>query len=161
MSSIAYDDRALAISDDILTHNRSSRPASTWSQFSTTWLSMAFTSAWLGFTIFFAWNSTLVDPFMQSMLPSMPSHTITALNILSHVTVFLLQIFTSIVFEALRWAFACREHGISSFSFMVMSRAIAPLGVMYLLFFDCAAGSFWTGHRLWGFQRYSIPCGHD
>jgi hypothetical protein len=40
-------------------------------------------------------------------------------------------------------AFACQEQGISSFSFMVMSRATAPLGVIYLLFFGPRASSFW------------------
>src|SRR5579862_3399093 len=84
----------------------SDSPTSTCSQFLTTWLLMAFTSAWLAFTIFFAWNSTLANPLMQRLLPSNPSHTITALNILSHVTVFLLQLLVSSVLEALRWAYA-------------------------------------------------------
>lgn len=128
---------------------------SMWSRFPSTWLLMAFATALLGFTIFFAWNSTLADPFVQSLLPASPTHTITALNILSHVTVFVLQVLVSNVFEALRWAFASSEQGISAFGFMSMSRATNLLGVLYLLPFNSGSTEFWTGHRLWGLQRYN------
>lgn len=129
------------------------RQRPTWRQFLMEWSLTAFTSVWIAFTIFFAWNSTLVNPFAQSLLPT---HTITILNILSHVTVFLLQLLASSVFEAVRWAYASMDYGISSFGFIVMSRATGPLGVFYLLLFGSGTEkgeSFWTGHRLWGWQR--------
>ena len=121
---------------------------------------MAITTVWLGFTVFFAWNSTLTDPFVQNLLPSKPSVTITALNILSHITVLLLQVLASSVFENLRWVFACTTHGVSSFGFLVMSRATGPFGVLYLLLFNSRTGGFWTGHRLWGLQRFHTTCIH-
>ena len=122
-----------------------------------TWLLLLFTSAWLGFTIFFAWNSTVVDPFIPSLLPlSKASYTLTIINILSHGTVMLLQSLASSVFETIRWARACSDQGISSFGFLVLSRATAPLGVGYLLLSNFGTGTFWNEHRLWGFQRSSL-----
>ena len=153
MSSIEYEK---ANTSETPTPDPQTRIVSAWSRFLTTWLLMTFTSLWLGFTIFFAWNSTLANPFIQSLLPSKPSHTITALNLLSHVTVFLLQVLASNVFESLRWVFACTRNGVSSFGFMVMSRATGPLGVLYLLLFNSKTGTFWRGHRLWGLQRFDL-----
>jgi len=119
-----------------------------------TWLLLLFTSAWLGFTIFFAWDSTVVDPFVPTLLPlSRASYTLTIINILSHGTVMLLQSLASSVFETIRWARACSAQGISSFGFLVLSRATAPLGVSYLLLSNSATGTFWNEHRLWGLQR--------
>jgi len=131
------------------------RAREVWLRSLPTWLLMTLTSVWLGFTMFFAWNSTLSNPFVRNIMPSGPAQTITVLNILSHITVFLLQVLTSSVFEILRWAFASTKAGVSAFGFLTMSRATGPLGVLYLLFFDSKTGNFWTGHRLWGVQRFT------
>lgn len=120
-----------------------------------TWLLTLLTSLWLCFTIFFAYNSGLDDPLSNRLLFPTPGKNIAALNILSHISILLLQLVTSDVFEAIRWALASYR-GISSFGFLVLSRATSPLGVLYLLFFNWKgkAASFTGEHRIWGAKRY-------
>lgn len=121
---------------------------STWQQFKVTWLMIAITVLWITFTCFFAYNSRLSNPFSKTLLLPKPSQTVTALNILSHVSVFLLQTLVSDVFEAVRWALAGTSRGVSSTGFVILSRATGTMGVLYLLLFGSG-----KGHHLWGFQR--------
>lgn len=123
---------------------------STWRQYSSTWVMIVFTTIWVVLTILFGFNSTLDKPLSSRFILPDPTQTVTILNILSHIAVFLLQNVVSDVFEAMRWAGAGMRRGILSLSFIALSRATAPLGVIYLVLF--ASGK---GHRFWGCLRYT------
>lgn len=110
------------------------------------------------FTIIYAYNATRASPFWPGILPSDPSQTIRILNILSHVTVFLLQTLTAGLFETIRWVFAARN-GVTAFTFLSLSSGTSYLGVLYLLFRRANRRSNWrTSHHIWGFQRYVFVC---
>lgn len=129
----------------------------TWKQFLMTWGFTVCATLWIIFTIFFAYNSTLSNPFSTSLIPSKPNNTIAALAVLSHVTVFLLQMITSSVFEAVRWAYASSRGGISAFAFVALSRATGIHGVADLVIHDSKTNEGFTkGHRFWGSQRFGI-----
>ena len=124
-------------------------------QFFITWLLTAFSSVWISFTVFFAYNCSLRSPASQRLLLSTPARTINALNVLSHITIFLLQLVVSEAFEAVRWALAGSPPGVSSFTFFILSRATSPFGILYLLpKTHRNHKSVLTGHRLWGSQRF-------
>ena len=127
---------------------------STFRQFLWTWIVSLIAVAWVGFTICFAYNCTLVNPFLPSLLFSNPKYTLLMLNILSHGTIILLKDLTSSAFEAVRWAFASSKKGVSASSFIGLSRATSALGILDLVF--GRSGSYGLGkdgHRLWGLQR--------
>jgi hypothetical protein len=131
------------------------RLKSTFKQRASSWVTICATLLWLTFTVFFAYNATLGVPLFASLVFA-PSKTITVLNILSHVTVVLLQLVTSDVFEAVRWALASSQKGISSFAFLALSRATSSMGVLYLIGHsspDNSSDRVITGHRLWGAKR--------
>jgi hypothetical protein len=133
---------------------------STFYQFRLTWAVVILTAAWIGFTIFFAYNSRLQIPVSQVLLFSSPSRTILALTVLSHGTIFLLQMVSADVFEAVRWALAAK--GTSAFAFLSLARATNPMGVLYLLFHRSRSGqTFLKGHYLWASQRYFSPSNGD
>ena len=125
-------------------------PESTWCQRTPTWIMIILTTIWVVLTSLFAYNSTLDKPLLKRFILPDPTQTVTVLNILAHITVFLLQTGVSDVFEAIRWASASAKNGVSSFSFFALSRATAPLGVIYLVLF--ASGK---EHRFWGCLRYT------
>jgi hypothetical protein len=117
-------------------------------------ISTIFTLACVLVTIIYAYNATLTTPISPALLPSNPAQTIRILNILSHVTVFLLQTLTIGVFEVVRWVFAART-GVSAFTFLSLSSGTSFLGVLYLLFQRAHAPMAWaSSHHVWGFQRY-------
>lgn len=123
-------------------------------QFWGTWLVSLIATAWVIFTICFAYNCTLVNPFSIRLLFSKPENTILMLNILSHGTIILLKDLTSSGFEAVRWAFASSEKGVSASNFIGLSRATNALGVLGLVL--GTSGSYGLGkdgYRLWGLQR--------
>src|SRR5271170_2819835 len=91
------------------------------------------TFVFIGFTIFYSYNATLGSPVSRRLLPSNPSSTILIINIISHVTVALLQLLTSSLFEAVRWVFAMKN-GVPSFTMLSLSPGTGILGVLYLLF---------------------------
>jgi len=129
----------------------------TWKQFLQTWIFIFCAIIWISFTIFFAYNSTLTNPFSKSLLLSKPSRTITALTVMSHITVLWLQMITSTVFEAVRWTYASSTEGISAFAFIALSRATGIPGIVKLLFHDSKTNQgFAKGHRLWGVQRSDV-----
>ena len=118
------------------------------------WILSVVASVWVIFTVYFAYNCTLDRPLSTRLMFSRPDNTILALNVLSHGTIFLLGHLTSSVFEAVRWALASSKNGISVFSFIGLSRATSPLGVMTLMVGNAGSKLFARdGHRLWGFQR--------
>jgi hypothetical protein len=118
-----------------------------------TWLLTFSTSVWLGFTILFAYNSTLGNPLSSKLLFPAAGQTVTALTLLSHVSILLLQFVTSNVFESVRWALA-GSRGISAFGFVTLSRATSPLGVLSLLPFSSKTATHVVrDHRFWGIQR--------
>lgn len=108
------------------------------------------------FTIIYAYNATRASPFWPGILPSDPSQTIRILNILSHVTVFLLQTLTAGLFETIRWVFAARN-GVTAFTFISLSSGTSYLGVLYLLFRRANRSSNWrTSHHVWGFATVCV-----
>jgi len=120
-----------------------------------TWILTIVSTVWVLFTVYFAYNCTLEKPLSTWLIFPGPDNTILTLNVLSHGTIFLLRELASSVFEAVRWAFASSKEGISAFSFLGMSRATSPLGVLNLM--ARSATSRWfakDGHRMWGLQRY-------
>jgi len=129
---------------------------STCRQFLLTWAVMIISALWLAFTIFFAYNSTLTDPIVPNLVFATPSRTLNTLNVLSHVSIILLQILTADVFEAIRWALASSARGISALDFCILSRATSLMGVLYLLGsrgFSRSAQFCFTPRSLWGGQR--------
>jgi hypothetical protein len=138
-------------------HTVGERLKSTFKQRTSSWVMISATLLWLTFTVFFAYNATLGIPLFDKLVFA-PTTTITVLNILSHVTVVLLQFVTSDVFEAVRWALASSQKGISSFAFLALSRATSPMGVLYLIQHNSPDNSdnrVITGHRFWSAKRYS------
>jgi len=135
--------------------NSGVRLQSTLRQYAWTWLLSLFSLVWIVFTICFAYNCTLANPFAASLLFSRPENTLLMLNILSHGTLILLKDLTSSVFEPVRWAFASSSIGVSAFNFIALSRATNTTGVLALLFTRSGSNGFgYNGYRLWGTQRY-------
>jgi hypothetical protein len=131
------------------------RLKSTFKQRASSWFMICATLVWVTFTVFFAYNATLGVPLFANLVFA-PSSTITVLNVLSHVTVVLLQLVTSDVFEAVRWTLASSQKGISSFTFLALSRATSSMGVLYLIGHsspDNSGHRVLTGHRFWGAKR--------
>jgi len=142
-------------STEPISEPRGTRLDSTFRQFSWTWILSLIATAWVIFTICFAYNCTLLSPFSTSLLFSKPENTLLMLNILSHGTIILLKDLMSSAFEAVRWAFASSKKGVSASNFIGLSRATNALGVLGLVFSKsgspCGLGR--DGYRLWGCQR--------
>jgi hypothetical protein len=137
--------------------NASKSGQSAWRQLWTTWALLLFTLVWIAGTAFFAYNSTLVNPFSTGLFLSNPSNTVAALNVLSHIAVLLLQSVTASLFEKIRWALAGRPRGISAFGFLTLSPATSPIAVIRLMCNIAGRGTgFIAMYQLWGFQRYNL-----
>lgn len=117
------------------------------------WLLMIATAFWLAFTIYFAYNCTLQNPPSPKLVFSDPSNTLLILNILSHGALQLLRESTSFVFEAVRWALASTSSGIPAFTFLGLSRATGPFGVVKLFLGGMSIPGGKGGHRFWTGQR--------
>ena len=102
-------------------------------QFRVTFLIAFITAVWVEFAFFYAYNASVDPPVSRKLCLSNPAHTILAVNVLSHVTIFLLSILSSDVFEGIRWVLACGG-GISMPTFLSLSRATSPIRVLYLFF---------------------------
>jgi len=125
-------------------------------QFRVTFLVALLTAVCVGFTIFYAYNATVDPPVSRTLLLSNPSRTILVINILSHVTMFLLSVLSLAVYEGIRWALACGG-GLSIPTFISLSPATSPMGVLYLFFHRANSHlNFLRGHHLWGSQRYLL-----
>jgi hypothetical protein len=115
------------------------------------------TAMTMTFTIFFAYNSSLERPFLSSFVPKTPERSILILNLTLQITLFILGELTSSVFEATRWALACRASGTTALTFLILSRATSFLGTIYLsIGRGGVAGR--NGHQVWGLQRYLSRC---
>ena len=129
-----------------------------WSTIRKVWVTLTMaciTSLFLAFTIFFAYNSSVEQPYWSLFVTQRPERSILILNIASQVTVFCLAELTISVLEAIRWAFASSVSGISGLTFIALSRATNIVGTMYLW-----AGLGPTpgrirrdGHKIWAGQR--------
>ena|SRR5579859_6635753 len=133
------------------------RLQSRFQQLFVTWLLAVATFCCIVPTILFALNVSLQNPFSLKLLPSTPGTTILILNILSHLSVFLLSQLSGLVLEALRWSLASSRSGITAFGFLALGRATNVMGVARLLFRSTRKegdlGHLRNEHRLWGFQR--------
>lgn len=125
-------------------------------QYIVVWLLALLSISWTTFTIFFAYNSSMLQPVAPALIPATPQNAILAINIFSQITIFLLGELSVSVFEAIRWSIASSGYGISAFSFIVLSRATSNLGVLRLLSrFKTKSGK---SFRIWGTQRFSPHC---
>jgi hypothetical protein len=124
-------------------------------QYIPTWVLVAFSCTWVIFTIIFAYNCTLDHPLVESLVLATPTRTILVLSILSQFTIFLVGELMTAAFEALRWALACSQNGLSAFSFFILGRATGLLGVLDLLFRRdrIEHDGLKQTHLLWGGQR--------
>lgn len=87
----------------------------------------------LGFSIWFIYTEFISEKPVPSHLHLPPGHTITIVNILSHINVFLVGLLQDQHFEILRWSLASRKKGVSMASFLATSKASSFAGVTDLL----------------------------
>jgi hypothetical protein len=106
-------------------------------------------------TIFYAYNSSLEQPHIASLVARSPGRSILILNALSQFTLFFLAELTTCTMDVLRWALASSTSGTSAFTFLTLSRATSLLGAMFLSVGSTKVqGKFErNGHRIWGMQR--------
>jgi hypothetical protein len=117
-----------------------------------------FTCGAMIFTVFFAFNSSLIKPLSTRLIFDTPATSVLMLNIASQVTIFCLAELTICVFEAIRWAFAASARGVQGYTFLSLSRATNIIGVLALLAVGSTAKQPLSGsHRFWGSQRYNSP----
>ena len=126
-----------------------------WNQASTLVLT-GLTTLMMTLTIFFAYNSSAEHPLTHKLIFANPSTNILVLNVLSQLAIFCLSELTTWVFAAVRWSFASSLSGIPAFTFLVLSRATNPLGVLALLLGRNDPGFSRDSHRFWGGQRYFL-----
>lgn len=114
-----------------------------------------FTAILMTFTIFFAWNSSLVNPMLELFVSKSPQRSILILNVASHLTLCALQELTLCVFDAIRWALACQGSGTTALTFITLSRATSFLGSIYLSLgrSEVPDNAPHNDHRVWGAQK--------
>lgn len=125
-------------------------------QYCALWLLSVLAATCLGVTIFFAFNCSLEYHLSQKLTFEKPERSITFLNIMSHISMFVLAELVSSVFEKIRWALASSQIGTSALTFLVLGRATNLLGVLNLLLsrkLNVSAFWFGDGARIWGGQR--------
>lgn len=134
------------------------------SQFSI-WSLAIFTSSWVAFTVYFAYNCSLEVPQAETLIFSEPQWTILTLAILSQLTIFLLAELTNSVFEIVRWTFVSSERGLPALSFFALGTSTTSLGLLMVLWngfknhqSNCNSQRKWLrdGPRVWSFQRYRL-----
>ena len=111
------------------------------------------TALCMTFTILFAYDSSLENPFLSTFMSKTPERNILILNLALQISLFLLAELTLSVFEAARWALACRSSGTTALNFLTLSRATGFIGAVYLF---CGKSGIRgrNDHQIWGFQRY-------
>jgi hypothetical protein len=92
------------------------------------------TCATVGFTIYFAYNSSLAIPQSPSLIFSRPQNTIVALNILAQVSMMLLGQLTNGSFDRLRWGLASTRTGVPALSFFALASSTTYTGVLMMLY---------------------------
>jgi hypothetical protein len=117
------------------------------------------TALLMAFTIFFAYNSSLQQPYLSLFVSKHPSRSVLILNIASHLTLFCLADLTATVLESVRWTLACHGTGTPALTFLTLSRATGFVGSLFLSFGKSKVrGAFPTNdHRFWGLQRHAHP----
>jgi hypothetical protein len=113
------------------------------------------TALCMTFTLFFAYNSSLKQPYLSLFVSKTPERSILILNLASQLTVFALAEMMASVLDATRWTLACSTSGIPALTFVALSRATSFFGALYL----SMGGSGVPGRnslRMWGAQRYIL-----
>jgi len=102
----------------------------------------AFASLSVALTSYFFVQAVLINHAPPpNFLQLSPGHTILSVNIFAHVVAFLVWDQVSTSLEALRWALASRpEQGLSLGSFLALSRAVGPTGVISLMLLPRSGG---------------------
>jgi len=103
-------------------------------------------------TIFFAYNSSVEQPFLPALVAKTPQRTILVLNVISQISLFCLAEMTRLVMDAVRYSLACSATGTSALSFLALSQATHFLGALCLACAPCGKGVR-SGHRVWSAQR--------
>jgi len=101
----------------------------------------------LGSSLWFIYVEFIREKPVPKHLQLSTGHTITVVNILSHLNVFLVALLLDSAYEALRWSLASRNQGVSIATFLSLSRATGFLGIADLL-----RVTGW--HRFLCFQRF-------
>jgi hypothetical protein len=116
------------------------------------------TALCMSFTIFFAYNSSLEQPYLSSLITQTPERSILILNLASHLTLFALGELTSSVLEATRWALACSATGTTALTFITLSRATSFIGALYLSLVRSGSPEAVKrhAHQIWGGQRCEV-----
>ncbi len=87
----------------------------------------------LGVSIWFIFSEFISEEPVKAHLQISTGHTITIVNILSHLNIFLGAQLLEYAFEALRWSLASSEKGVSIATFLALSRATGFVGAADLL----------------------------
>ena len=87
----------------------------------------------LGASNWFIYTEFISEEPLNAHLQLSTGHTITIVNILSHVNIFLGNQLLESAFEALRWSLASSEKGVSIATFLGLSRATGFVGAADLL----------------------------
>jgi hypothetical protein len=87
----------------------------------------------LGFSILFIHTEFISQKPVPKHLQLSTAHTINAVNILSHLNMFLTARLLESAYEALRWSLASRRRGVSIPTFLALSRATGFMGIADLL----------------------------
>lgn len=115
------------------------------------------TALCMAFTVFFAYNSSVEQPYLSLFVTKKPERSILILNIASQITIFCLAELTSLVSDWFRWALLRSHGGTSALTFLVLSRMTNIFGALFLSFFPSKTHS----HRKWGLQRYDLQNAAD
>jgi hypothetical protein len=86
-----------------------------------------------GVSIWFIYTEFISETPVPALLQISTGHTITIVNILSHLNIFLVSHLLESAFEAMRWSLASRRKGVSIATFLALSRATGFVGVADLL----------------------------
>ena len=86
-----------------------------------------------GVSIWFIYTEFISEKPVPAPLQISTGHTITIVNILSHLNIFLVSHLLESAFEAMRWSLASRRKGVSIATFLALSRAAGFVGVADLL----------------------------
>lgn len=113
------------------------------------------------FTVIYAWNATTVIQSLQRILWENPQTTILTINILSHITVLLLDVLISTSCENLRWMYCTRPNGLALLDFLALSGSTSVMGLFQILTaWPIIKSKTWRfkypsglTHRLWSATR--------
>lgn len=102
------------------------------SQLVLTWFLLLLTAAVFVFTVYYAFNTTIV---IKSRLVSLsPGNTILIIRVLSGVTGFLMIALVTSAFERLNWMLVARRKGSKVSDFLSLSATTDHLGLLAIIF---------------------------